>query len=75
MHESYPLTQDSDGGTARVAGDDTGTALFISPCALPVLDELYLGGIPASAAAQAAVHEALAKSTAGIPSLSPLALS
>ena len=58
MHESYPLTQDSDGGTARVAGDDTGTALFISPCALPVLDELYLGGNQASsgfAASSAAI--------------------
>ena len=61
-------TQITDAGCAALAAAlDSG--------ALPALETLYLGGIPASAAAQAAVHEALAKSTAGIPSLSLLALS
>ena len=58
--------------------NDTGCAALavaLDGGALPALDTLYLSAIPASAAAQAAVREALAKSTAGVPSLSLLTLS
>ena len=50
-------TQITDAGCAALAAAlDSG--------ALPVLDELYLGGIPASAASKAAVLAALARSKA-----------
>ena len=47
--------------------NDAGCAAFVSALdrgALPALKELNLGGIPASASAQDAVYEALAKSRA-----------
>ena len=48
---------------------DAGCAAFVSALdrgALPELEGLFLGGIPASAAATAAVWEALAKSRAAV---------
>ena len=49
--------------------NDAGCAAFVSALdrgALPELEGLFLGGIPASAAATAAVWEALAKSRAAV---------
>ena len=54
------------GGTQVVDAGCAALAAALDSGALPALEELYLRGIPASAAATTAVYEALAKARAAV---------